>query len=118
MHRDYIFAVADNGKVVVTNRRGQTRIEPENNFKNQPLSQFYLNRTNSKAPFITSDITGKLTYLRTNGKTSVTDFGDFTKQHIFSTPNLTKTAILISSIMITIRLRLSIALKKKFCMWI
>lgn len=90
MHRDYIFAVADNGKIVVTNRRGQTRIEPENNFKNQPLSQFYLNRTNSKAPFITSDITGKLTYLRTNGKTSVTDFGDFTKQHIFFYAKLDK----------------------------
>ncbi len=81
--KDYIFITDENQNVTITNRRGEERIKIRNKLKKAKNAQVYVNRTNSKGIFITTDDTGKLNYISSKGKTSTTDFGDFTKDHYF-----------------------------------
>ena len=82
-HRDYLLFAADNGDVKITNRRGDERISVSENFAKAANSKFYLNRTNSKAPLLTSSRKGELVYIQGDGTTSQTTFGEFTPQHHF-----------------------------------
>jgi len=81
--RDYIFAQADNGKVMIMNRRGETRVKIQQPLASAVNSAIYINRTNSKAPFITTEISGALKYLKLNGNTGETSFERFSNEHYF-----------------------------------
>ena len=82
-NRDYIIIADNGGGVKITNRRGEERIEVTDEFTNGTQSKFYLNRTNDKAPFITTDNRGTLTYLNADGSASETSFDTFSPQHHF-----------------------------------
>ncbi|MFH1160019.1 MAG: hypothetical protein V1733_03615 [bacterium] len=81
--RDYFFITGKEGTILITDRTGQKRITPSREFSNSPHSTFYLNRTNAKAPFLTSDQAGNVVYLQENGKTSRVSFNRFTTGHYF-----------------------------------
>jgi len=81
--KDYIFITDEKQNVTIANRRGVERIKIRNKLKKAKNSKFYINRTNSKGIFITTDDKGKLTYITGKGKTSITDFGDFSADHYF-----------------------------------
>lgn len=81
--RDYIFVADENGQVKIVNRRGEERIAVTDNFRNGINSGFYVNRTNDKAPFITSNQNGTLTYLNGDGSTNETSFDTFSAKHHF-----------------------------------
>jgi len=81
--RDYIFIADENGQVKIVNRRGEERIDVTDDFSNGTNSGFYVNRTNDKAPFITTSKNGTLTYLNGDGSTNETSFDTFSAKHYF-----------------------------------
>ncbi len=81
--KDYILVTDDQGHVKVTDRRGIHRIIPRSAIAQASNSRFYLNRTNSKGLFLTTDNSGKVVYLNLDGGVSRTDFGTFDPSHFF-----------------------------------
>lgn len=81
--RDYIIIPQNNNQVKILNRRGANRITLNENFNNALNSPFYENHTNSKGILITTDISGKLTYISRRGNIRSTDFGSFSAGHFF-----------------------------------
>ena len=81
--KDYVMVTDDQGHVKVTDRRGIDRVIPRSEIVQAPNSRFYLNRTNSKGLFLTTDKNGNVVYLDIDGGVSRTDFGPFDPQHFF-----------------------------------
>ena len=78
-----LFVTMKSGKVLITDGSGVKKITPEKKFSNSPHSTFFLNRTNSKAPWLTTDPMGNVVYLRENGSVSRVSFNNFTSEHYF-----------------------------------
>jgi len=87
--KDYLFVTDEKGNVQIVNRKGEERIKLKRQFKKARRSKFYINRTNSKGAFITTDIKGNLVYLSPKGKIDKTSFGDFSEDHFFLYKDLT-----------------------------
>jgi len=87
--KDYLFVTDENGNVTIVNRRGEERIKPKTEINKAHNSRFYLNKTNSKGLFITTDKTGKLVYIANNGRVSRTEFGKFSSDHYFLYEDIT-----------------------------
>jgi hypothetical protein len=81
--KDYILTSDKAGRVKIVNRLGKERIPLKRQFVKAPQSDFYVNQTNKKGLFITTNKDGVLTYVAKNGKISETSFGTFTKKHFF-----------------------------------
>ncbi|MEE4256907.1 MAG: DUF3352 domain-containing protein [Bacteroidales bacterium] len=81
--KDYIVIADEEGNIRITDRRGRDRINLKTDFVNGLRSGFYVNETNSKGTILTTDEDGKLTYIKTNGRTETTDFGKFSRDHYF-----------------------------------
>lgn len=81
--KDYIMLSDNNGIVKILNRLGKDRINLKKQFKKSARSDFYLNKTNEKGRFITTNTKGALTYISSSGAIAETVFGNFTKQHYF-----------------------------------
>jgi hypothetical protein len=87
--KDYLFVTDENGYVIILNRRGNTRIKLREDINKAKHSRFYINKTNSKGIFLTSDRSGKLVYVSKNGNISRTDFGKFSPNHFFIYEDIT-----------------------------
>jgi hypothetical protein len=81
--KDYIIIADSEGNVSITDRRGSPRINLKSRLVNGTQSEFYINETNSKGIILTTDVSGKLTYINKNGKIDRTDFGEYSKDHYF-----------------------------------
>ena len=81
--KDYLIAEADNGEVMMFDRKGKVRLEIRKSFSNALGSNFYSNQTNSKGMMITTDTKGYLIYIPEKGNVKSTNFGDFSKDHYF-----------------------------------
>ena len=81
--KDYLIAEAENGNVLMFNRKGEVRLEIRKSFTNALGSNIYANRTNSKGMMVTTDHEGKFIYIPEKGKVKTTDFGTFSKDHYF-----------------------------------
>jgi hypothetical protein len=81
--RDFIFISDATGKVIVVNRRGNERIPGPLRVDRAKNSLFFLNRTNSKGDFLTTDSRGTVVYVDEAGKTTQTRFGQFSPDHYF-----------------------------------
>lgn len=81
--KDYLFVSDATGNVTIADRRGRSRIGVKGKVNQAANSVFYINRTNSKGLFLTSDNRGKIIYIDEKGKLSETDFGDFSPGHYF-----------------------------------
>lgn len=88
--KDYIFITDENGSVTIVNRKGEPRISLKKGFRKAKNSEFYINQTNSKGTFITTDTDGKLVYVTENGKVDRTDFGEYSSEHFFLYEDITK----------------------------
>jgi len=82
-NRDYILLADMNGDTRILNRQGRDRIILKGQFSKAENSNYYVNSTNNKGLFLTSDRTGKLIYISSNGKISAVDFGSFSEGHFF-----------------------------------
>ena len=80
--KDFLLVTDEKGQVKITDRRGEDRIRPAGVNK-APHSVFYVNRTNSKGLFLSTNRQGKVVYVDEKGAVSMTDFGDFSPDHFF-----------------------------------
>jgi hypothetical protein len=81
--KDYLFITDDGGNVIVVNRKGESRMKLKKGFRKGINSEFFVNQTNNKGKFITTDTEGKFVYIYENGKTDQTNFGKFSDNHFF-----------------------------------
>ncbi len=81
--RDYIIITDINGNIRIVDRQGRTRISPRGSIDKAINSDFYVNRTNSRGILLTTNRTGQLLYVASNGTLATTDFGNFSPQHFF-----------------------------------
>jgi hypothetical protein len=88
--KDYLFITDENGNVSIVNTKGASRITMKKGFKKAKNTEFYINQTNSKGLFITTDTQGKLVYIDEAGKLDRTDFGDFSGDHYFLYEDISK----------------------------
>ena len=82
-NRDYMLLADMNGNTRILNRQGDDRIILKSQFSKAENSSYYVNSTNNKGLFVTSDRSGKLTYISSNGNISSVDFGSFSEDHFF-----------------------------------
>ncbi len=82
-HKEYIFVTGRNGQVVITDRKGGKRIRLPKNLHVSNNATFYLNKTNKKGLFLTTDPTGKVIYIQENGLVLETLFNLFSPDHNF-----------------------------------
>lgn len=82
--KDYIVITDSEGNIRICNRRGEDRILLHEPMVNAANSKFYENNTNSrKGVMLTTDEHGKLTYIKTDGSVTRTDFGNYSPDHYF-----------------------------------
>ncbi len=71
------------GRMLIMDGIGVKKLTPKKGFANSPNSEFYLNRTNSKAPWLTTDLNGNVAYLGESGHVSEVSFNTFSADHHF-----------------------------------
>jgi L-rhamnose mutarotase len=82
--KDYLIFEANNGNIIMTDRRGKKRMEIRKSFSNALGSSIYVNKTNlSKGILLTTDKDGKLVYIPEKGKIRTTSFGKMSSKHYF-----------------------------------
>lgn len=81
--KDYLFISDEKGMLKITDRRGLDRGSPGAKVMKARHSEYYINRTNNKGVFLTTDEKGKVVYIDEKGKLKRTDFGDFSPDHYF-----------------------------------
>ncbi|MBN3034240.1 MAG: hypothetical protein JW861_01535 [Bacteroidales bacterium] len=81
--KDFILITDHNGHVTALNRRGEVRFRCDENFRKAANSRFYINKTNSKGIFLTTDVNGNLAYISESGNVETTAFGEFSPGHWF-----------------------------------
>jgi hypothetical protein len=81
--KDYLIFPDEEGNVLITDRRGKERARYKGNFANSLNSGLYVNRTNSRGLFLTTDQKGHLIYVPEKGKLQETVFGEFSPDHYF-----------------------------------
>jgi len=82
--KDYLIFSDKLGKISITNRRGEIRIPVQDQFVHAKNASFYINLTNtSKGLFLTTNNNGKLTYISSQGKVKISDFGTYSEDHYF-----------------------------------
>jgi hypothetical protein len=80
---NYIIIPQKNGKVLMTNLKGEPLISLEESFTNANNSEFYINQTNGKGLMLTTDDKGNLLYISSKGPVEKTVFDNFSKNHYF-----------------------------------
>ena len=80
---DFIFITGKNGHLLVTDMKGKPVMKSGRNIRVSVNNEFYINRTNRKGLFLTTDQTGKVLYFQKSGKTSETTFTIFSDKHKF-----------------------------------
>ncbi|MBE0648014.1 MAG: hypothetical protein IH596_09535 [Bacteroidales bacterium] len=78
-----LIATMKSGELVITDGIGEKKGGPMKRFANSPNSVCYVNLTNTKAPWLTTDLQGKVTYFGQNGQVSQVNFNTFSENHYF-----------------------------------
>ncbi|MFP4605302.1 MAG: DUF3352 domain-containing protein [Bacteroidales bacterium] len=87
--KDYI-VFADQYRVYILNRRGETRVQPETQFKKSKNNIFILEENTDKKPkLVTTDSKGKIHYVYFSGKVESTSIDEFSENHWFDYKDIT-----------------------------
>lgn len=81
--KDYIIIAEEDGSIIITDRRGKTRIKNGRNAANSIRSDIYLNETNSRGIFLTTNNKGELIYIASRSGIKKTVFENFSEAHYF-----------------------------------
>ncbi len=81
--KDYIIINDKANHVKIVNRRGQQRIYLKSPVNKAKHSNYFVNKTNNKGLILTTNTSGKLVYISTNGQLKFTNFGNFSPNHYF-----------------------------------
>jgi hypothetical protein len=82
-HKEFVFIAGKNGQLLITDQKGNIRIKLPKNFRVSANAMFYLNRTNKKGLFLTTDLAGKVVYIQENGTVSEATFNPLSPNHYF-----------------------------------
>jgi hypothetical protein len=82
-NKDFIFITGKNGHLLVTDRKGRPLMKSGKNVRVSVNNKFYVNKTNRKGLFLTTDPTGKVLYFQESGRTSEATFNIFSNSHVF-----------------------------------
>jgi hypothetical protein len=82
--KDYLIFPMENGQVLMTDRRGQTRIRIEEAFVNSTRTVFFANRSGGQFALLTSDVYGNLIQIPSTGHVNKIKLGDFLPDHYFT----------------------------------
>lgn len=81
--KDYLVITDANDNVTFVNRKGEESVPVKKKLNKAKNSAIYINQTNDKGAFLTTNSEGQLVYITDKGKTSATRFGDFSENHFF-----------------------------------
>ncbi|HTX88283.1 MAG TPA: hypothetical protein VMC08_04785, partial [Bacteroidales bacterium] len=81
--KDFYFIRGKNGHLMITDARGKTLVHTPKTVALSGLSDLYINRTNRKGSFLTTDPSGKVLYINLSGKTAEVTFNLFSPAHRF-----------------------------------
>lgn len=81
--KDYLIVTDTEGTVRILDRQGRVRVPLVGTLQKSPTADIYINRTNNKGIMLTSNKDGKLLYITSDGRTALTDFGEFSEKHFF-----------------------------------
>ena len=82
-HKEFLFITGKNGQVLITDQKGNIRIKLLKSYRVSANAMFYLNRTNKKGLFLTTDHAGKVVYIQENGTLSEATFNTLSPNHYF-----------------------------------
>jgi hypothetical protein len=82
-HKEFVFITGNNGQLMITDQKGNIRIKLPKNFRVSAHAMFYINRTNKKGLFLTTDQDGKVVYIQENGTISESAFNPLSPNHYF-----------------------------------
>jgi hypothetical protein len=82
-NKDFIFITGKNGRMLVTDRKGKAIMNAGKNVRISTNNKFYVNRTNRKGLFLTTDPTGKVLYFQESGRSTEVTFNIFPNNHTF-----------------------------------
>lgn len=86
---DYLLISGKMGKVMIVDRTGKSRIRLSPKFQHSPNSGFYLNKTNRKGLFVTTDPNGKIIFIPEDGRTTEATLNLFSNTHHFFYADIT-----------------------------
>jgi hypothetical protein len=82
-NKNYIVITDGNNNVTFVNRKGEEILAVKKKLNKAKNSEIYINQTNDKGIFLTTNSEGQLVYITDKGKTGTTKFGDFSENHFF-----------------------------------
>lgn len=82
-HKQFFFIQGKDGQLIITDQKGNQRIKLPRNFRVSANARFYLNKTNKKGLFITTDNSGKVIYIQENGTITDASFAPLGPNHTF-----------------------------------
>ncbi len=77
MGKDYLMFLNGQGKLSISDRRGNSRIQIPDIYRQSLQAGVFENKTNSKGLFLSASKDGKLAYITSEGLISYSDFGGF-----------------------------------------
>lgn len=87
-NKDFLIFTQMDGQVLMTDRRGDTRLRIEKSFTNSTRSGFYSIGSPGSESLVTSDIYGSIIFLTPSGRITMKNFGDFLPDHYFLVTDL------------------------------
>ena len=87
--QDYLVIEDISGNIQITDRRGIPRIRTEKSFAIAPHSSLFLNRSNRKGVFVTTNDKGKLLFMQENGRMTSATPNLFSSNHTFKYEDIT-----------------------------
>jgi len=79
---DYII-FSDLHRTYILNRRGEERINIKDQFSRSKNNSFFLDKTNNKSSFVTTDTSGLIKYINLDGTVKSKQVGSYTANHFF-----------------------------------
>jgi len=87
--QEYLIVAGKTGQTFIVDRRGKPRMELNPKLQLSPNSGLYLNRSNKRGLFVTTDQQGKAIFIQENGKTSEVTMNLFSPSHWFFYEDIT-----------------------------
>jgi hypothetical protein len=78
-----VAVVGQHGKTLITSTLGTPAVNIKPGFVNTPYSEIYINSTNRKGTFLTTNAAGKVVFIQENGRISEVTLNLFTPGHRF-----------------------------------
>lgn len=87
--KNFVAVVGHQGKTLITSSQGTPSVNIKPGFANTPYSEIYINTTNRKGTFLTTNAAGKVVFIQEKGQISEVTLNLFTPGHRFFFADIT-----------------------------